>query len=176
MPLDIWTIGHSNREFPRFLDLLRGSSIDFLADVRRFPGSLRHPQFGREAFEPALREAGIGYQHFEGLGGRRGRARPDSPNRAWRVASFNAFADHMESPEFRSALDALIARASDHRLALMCSEALPWRCHRRLIADALIVRGWSVFDIIGPGSPKPHALTPFARVESDRIIYPGPES
>lgn len=171
-PGTIWTIGHSNRDFGAFLHLLETASIALVADVRRFNGSKRHPQFGRDRFEPALALAGIGYRHFEGLGGRRGRSREGSPNQGWRVESFNAFADHMDSTEFQTDLSALIALAESSRVVLMCSEAVPWRCHRRLIADALTVRGWLVLDLIGPGPPKPHVLTPFARVAEGRITYP----
>jgi uncharacterized protein (DUF488 family) len=175
-PKTIWTIGHSNREFEAFLRLLEAASIDLVADVRRFNGSKRHPQFGRDQFEPALARAGIGYRHFEGLGGRRGRSREGSPNQGWRVDSFNAFADHMDSTEFQADLSDLIVLAESNRVALMCSEAVPWRCHRRLIADALTVRGWHVFDLIGPGPPKIHALTSFARVVEGRITYPADTS
>src|SRR5262249_19340662 len=133
----IWTVGHSNRSIEDFSDLLKGESIDWIADVRRFNSSLRHPQFGRDRFAPSLAEQGIGYQHFEALGGRRGRRSAGSPNMGWRVEAFNAFADHMASAEFASAIEALIALATQHRVAIMCSEALPWRCHRRLISDAL---------------------------------------
>ncbi|MEO6811625.1 MAG: DUF488 domain-containing protein [Isosphaeraceae bacterium] len=171
-PKTIWTIGHSNRDFETFLRMLAAASIALVADVRRFNGSKRHPQFGRDQFEPGLALAGIGYRHFEGLGGRRGRSREGSPNQGWRVDSFNAFADHMESTEFQTDLSTLIALAGSSRVALMCSEAVPWRCHRRLIADALTVRGWRVLDLIGPGPPKPHALTPFARVAEGGITYP----
>jgi uncharacterized protein (DUF488 family) len=168
----IWTIGHSNRSLEEFVALLRASSIEVIADVRRFNGSRRHPQFGPEQFEPGLAREGIGYRHFPDLGGRRGRRGPDSPNTAWRVESFNAFADHMETPEFRTALDALVAESQARRVAIMCSEALPWRCHRRLIADALVVRGWTVWDIVGPRSVTPHHLTDFARVEGHHLTYP----
>lgn len=170
----IWTIGHSNRDLDAFLDLLRSEAIECLADVRRFPGSRKHPQFAGEALEAALAGAGIAYRHFAGLGGRRGKPAPGSPNVGWRVASFNAYADHMESPEFRDDLAALVATAEVHRAALMCSEAVPWRCHRRLIADALLIRGWGVRDILGPRQVRDHALTPFARVVDGRLIYPAP--
>jgi uncharacterized protein (DUF488 family) len=172
MTRTIWTVGHSNRDLATFLDLLRSEAIESLADVRRFPGSRRHPQFAGEALVRALADVGIAYRHLAGLGGRRGKPAPGSPNAGWRVASFNAYADHMESPEFGADLEALVAAAEAHRVALMCSEAVPWRCHRRLIADALIVRGWSVRDILGRGQVRDHALTPFARVVDGRLIYP----
>jgi uncharacterized protein (DUF488 family) len=171
LPREIWTIGHSNRTFDEFLELLRAPRIESIADVRRFNGSKRHPQFGREQFGPALARAGVYYHHFPDLGGRRGAARPDSPNTGWHVESFNAYADHMESPAFRMSLAKLIELAERQRVAVMCAEALPWRCHRRLIADALIVRGWTVLDIIGPGKIQAHQLTKFAEVRDDRLIY-----
>ena len=174
MGATIWTIGHSNRDLASFLDLLRPESIDVLADVRRFPGSRKHPQFSGEALETGLAGAGIAYRHFAGLGGRRGKPAPGSPNVGWRVASFNAYADHMGSPEFRADFEELVATAEGHRVALMCSEAVPWRCHRRLIADALVVRGWRVRDILGPRQVRDHALTPFARVDEGRLTYPAP--
>lgn len=140
--------------------------------MRRFPGSRRHPQFNAEALADALGRAGVAYRHYPGLGGRRGRRAPGSPNTAWRVDAFNAYADHMATPEFATALDDLAARALDTRTAVLCSEAVPWRCHRRLIADALTVRGWSVRDILGPGKVGSHALTEFARVDGLRLSYP----
>lgn len=174
----IWTIGHSDRELDAFLDLLRSESIGLLADVRRFPGSRKHPRFAGEALSASLAGMGVGYRHFGGLGGRRGKPAPGSPNVGWRVAAFNAYADHMDSPEFRADFEALIVEAGAHRVALMCSEAVPWRCHRRLIADALTVRGWSVRDILGRGQVRDHPLTPFARVDDGRLTYPadGPAS
>ena len=172
MPPTVWTIGHSTRELDEFLGLLAGSSIELVADVRRFPGSRRHPQFNREALEASLALSGVGYRHYGDLGGRRGARAAGSPNTAWRVDAFNAFADYMDTPAFAAALDDVTEHARDTRTAVMCSEAVPWRCHRRLIADALIVRGWSVYDIIGPHKVEPHALTPFARVEGERLTYP----
>jgi len=140
--------------------------------VRRFPGSRRYPHFGGEALTAALGLAGISYRHYADLGGRRGARAPGSPNTAWRVEAFNAYADHMAAPEFAAALDDLASRALDTPTALMCSEAVPWRCHRRLIADALTVRGWAVRDILGPGKVGAHALTDFARVDGLRLSYP----
>jgi uncharacterized protein (DUF488 family) len=168
----IWTVGHSTRALEAFVALLAESSIALVADVRRFPGSRRHPQFNREALEAGLGRAGIAYRHLPELGGRRSRRAPGSPNTAWRVEAFNAFADYMATPEFEAGLSELIARAGATRAAILCSEALPWRCHRRLIADALIVRGWTVRDIVRPGKVEPHPLTPFARVAGHRLTYP----
>jgi uncharacterized protein (DUF488 family) len=168
----LWTIGHSNRSIDEFLKLLENQEIQAIADVRRFPGSRRHPHFGADLLREELSKAGIEYHHFAGLGGRRGKPAPDSPNTGWRVASFNAYADYMSGAPFLTDLDALISLARECRVCLMCSEALPWRCHRRLIADALIVRGWRVLDIMGSGQPREHALTSFVRVVGDRLIYP----
>jgi len=169
----IYTIGHSDRSIEGFLDLLRAHGIEEVVDVRRFPGSRRHPHFGAEALRASLAQAGIGYHHVEALGGRRGRPAPDSPNNGWRVASFQAYADRMAEPEWLDALGALERRAGQRRVALMCSEAVPWRCHRRLIADALVVRGWDVGHIIGTGAVRPHELQDFARPLPDgRIVYP----
>jgi uncharacterized protein (DUF488 family) len=131
-----------------------------------------YPHFNEEALAAALAGAGIGYQHFPGLGGRRGKRAPGSPNTAWRVEAFNAFADHMATPEFRGALDELITLGEARRTVILCSEAVPWRCHRRLIADALLARGHAVLDILGPGKADPHALTPFARLVGDLPTYP----
>jgi uncharacterized protein (DUF488 family) len=170
---EIWTIGHSNRTAEEFLELLRGASIAVLADVRRFPGSKKHPQFGREALEASLHAAGIGYQHFPALGGRRSRSRTGSPNTAWRVEAFNAYADHMQTSEFQTALDGVMDVAEDKRTCIMCAEALPWQCHRRLISDALIVRGWTVQNIMSRGSTRPHTLTEFAHVDGAEVTYPG---
>jgi uncharacterized protein (DUF488 family) len=168
----IWTIGHSNRSLGEFVELLQCESIEQLADVRRFPGSRAHPHFNREALDAGLREAGIAYRHFAALGGRRSKRLADSPNVGWRVDAFNRYADYMATAEFASELEALIDFAAAGRTAMMCSEAVPWRCHRRLIADALLLRGWQVFDIINRGAAKPHAMTPFARVDHGQITYP----
>ncbi len=169
----IWTIGHSNRKIEELLDLLAGESIRLIADVRRFPGSKRQPQLRRENLEAALAAASIGYQHFADLGGRRSERLPNSPNTAWDVEAFNAYADHMQSPAFAAALEELMDLATGQRTAILCAEALPWRCHRRLIADALIAQGWKVLDILGPRVVKEHPLTEFARVHSGQVTYPG---
>jgi len=168
----LWTIGHSNHPIEKFVGLLNAQGIGSIADVRRFPGSRRHPQFGADQLRESLATAGIEYRHFAGLGGRRGKPSADSPNTGWRVASFNAYADYMNTEAFLADLQALISLARTRRVAVMCSEALPWRCHRRLIADALSVRGLQVLDIVGSGSPREHVLTPFAQLIGDRLIYP----
>ncbi len=172
MPNDIWTIGHSNRPWDEFLELLQGESIQLLVDIRRYPGSRAHPQFNQDAMQAALESAGIEYHHLQALGGRRSKRPPDSPNDGWRVDAFNRYADYMATEEFTSCLEQLMSLARQQRTAIMCSEAVPWRCHRRLVADALIVRGWTVHDIISRGPAKPHSLTPFARVEGEQITYP----
>lgn len=169
----IWTVGHSNRELAPFVELLTGAGITLIADVRRFPRSRKHPHFNREALAAALQEQGVDYRHFEQLGGRRSKRLPDSPNTAWRVEAFNAYADHMQSPEAQQALTELTALAEGKRTAILCAEAVPWRCHRRVIADALVARGWSVQHIIGPGQRRSHTLTEFSRVENQQVTYPG---
>lgn len=169
----IYTIGHSNRTFDAFLELLHGQGVKLLADVRRFPGSRAYPHFNSEVLSVGLANAGIEYQHYPGLGGRRGKPLRDSVNTGWRVEAFNAYADYMATREFQKSLDELISAAKSKTAAIMCAEAVPWRCHRRLIADALTVRGWTVLDIVSPSAPKPHSLTPFARVKNQEITYPG---
>jgi uncharacterized protein (DUF488 family) len=168
----IWTAGHSTRSLEEFLKLLQASGVQLLADVRRFPGSRRHPHFGQAPLAAALAKAGVEYRHFEALGGRRTERLPNSPNTAWRVESFNAYADYMQSAPFAAALEELVAAATAAVTAIMCSEALPQRCHRRLIADALTVRGWRVRHLLSPTRIEDHALTPFARVDGTTITYP----
>lgn len=167
----IHTIGHSTRSVEELIGLLRESGIRLLVDVRRYPGSRRHPQFGRDALAAALRAAGIEYVHEPDLGGRR-EPRPDSPNTAWRNSGFRGYADYMATPPFRAALERLVARGEEEPTAIMCAEAVPWRCHRSLIADALVARGVEVLNVVSKGSATPHRLTPFARVEDGRVTYP----
>jgi uncharacterized protein (DUF488 family) len=169
----IWTIGHSNRPIAELISLLTGQSISVLADVRRFPGSKRQPQFAQESLESSLHAAGIGYRHFVALGGRRSRSREDSPNTAWRSASFQAYADYMQTGEFQAALAELMALAASSPTAILCAEAVPWRCHRQLIADALVAHGWEVRHILGVRRIQPHSLTEFARVIQGQVTYPG---
>ncbi len=169
----IYTIGHSTRPLTELVALLRAHGVRRLVDIRRFPGSRRNPQYGREALAEALAAAGIEYVAEPGLGGRR-RGRPDSPNTHWRDAGFRAYADYMAEPEFEAALARLIAAAGEAPTAIMCAEAVPWRCHRQLVADALVVRGHEVAHIIGPGQARPHALNPAARPGPDgTLTYPG---
>lgn len=145
-----------------------------LVDIRTVPRSRHNPQFNQDALPGALAGAGIAYAHLKELGGLR-RPRPDSPNRAWRNDSFRGYADYMQTPEFEAALQGLLEMASRERLALMCAEAVPWRCHRSLVADALLARGIPVEEILGPGQSRAHRLTPFARVEGARVTYPAQE-
>jgi uncharacterized protein (DUF488 family) len=168
----IFTVGHSTRSIDELLRLLAAGDVKLLADVRRFPGSRRYPQFNQDALAQSLSEHGSGYRHFVDLGGRRRQRLPDSPNRAWRVEQFNAYADHMQSPEYLAALELLMQAAATEVTAVMCSEALPQKCHRRLIADSLVVRGWRVRHLLSPKRIEDHALTPFARTEGTTVTYP----
>ena len=169
----LWTIGHSNRQIGEFTDLLSAESIEAIADVRRFPGSRRCPHFNCEALDATLQGMGLVYRHFPELGGRRTKRAESSPNTAWRVEAFSAYADYTLSDVFAAAFSELVEFALRKRTAIMCAEALPWRCHRRLIADQFIARGWQVLDIIGPGQVKRHALPDFATVVNGRVTYPG---
>ena len=170
----IWTVGHSNLQLGEFLAILHSWQIEIVADVRRFPGSKRQPQFGSEVLEKGLGEAGFDYRHFPNLGGRRKERVANSPNGGWRVESFNAYADYMLSGAFGEALEELAKVAAEKRTVIMCAEAVPWRCHRRLIADALVVQGWVVWDILSKTRADEHKLTPFAQVVEGRLIYPPP--
>jgi uncharacterized protein (DUF488 family) len=169
----IWTVGHSNRSIAELIGLLTGESISVLADVRRFPGSKRQPQFTQQSLESSLREVGIDYRHFEALGGRRSRSREDSPNTAWRSESFQVYADHMQTGEFQTALTELMDLAASSTTAILGAEAVPWRCHRQLIADALVAHGWEVRHILGVRRIQPHRLTEFARIVQGQVTYPG---
>jgi uncharacterized protein (DUF488 family) len=168
--LTIYTIGHSTRSFSDFVALLDRERIERLIDVRAFPGSRRHPHFNRDALAQTLPERGIEYLHRAALGGRR-RPRPDAPPSAWRNDSFRGYADYMRTPDFRDALDELIARAGERRTVIMCSEAVPWRCHRSLISDALYARGVMVEHILDAAT-SPHVLTSFAVVHDEEVSYP----
>lgn len=170
----IFTIGHSVRPIDDFLELLSHHHIRHLIDVRRHPGSRRHPQFGSQALASALASHHIGYTHVEALGGRR-RPRPDSPNLAWRNASFRGYADYMQTAEFGQALKRLCAIAERQRTVMMCAEALPWRCHRSLIADALVARGQRVVHMLDRAL-REHELPAFARVRGGAVEYPATES
>lgn len=168
----VFTIGHSTRSAEELLALLREPGVTLLADVRAYPSSRRHPQFDRDALAGWLGEEGIGYVGLPGLGGRRD-PRAGSPNGGWRDSAFRGYADHMRSPEFLVALGELETAARGQPTAVMCAEAVWWRCHRRLIADALVVRGWRVVHLGISDARAVHELTPFAVVEADRTItYP----
>ena len=167
----VYTIGHSTHAIEVFLEMLLGHGVTCLLDVRTVPKSRHNPQFAREALAPVLQGRGIEYQHVAELGGLR-KARADSVNTGWRNASFRGYADHMQTPGFAAAIDALVARTREQTVACMCAEAVPWRCHRSLIADALIARGLDVADITGPTTLRPHRLTPFALVSDARVTYP----
>jgi uncharacterized protein (DUF488 family) len=167
----IFTIGHSTRTWKDFLAILRAHSVKRVIDVRSIPRSRHNPQFNREILSAKLRSARIGYVHLRKLGGLR-HARRDSPNMGWRNASFRGFADYMQTPDFEAGLERLIKLGKQKKSALMCAEAVPWRCHRSLIADALVVRGIRVADIIGGKRSQIHSLTSFARVRGNRITYP----
>lgn len=167
---DIYTIGHSVRPIDEFIDILKVHRIALIADVRTIPRSRRNPQFAQEALALELEKEGIGYRHLKALGGLR-RARADSPNQGWRNSAFRGFADYMQTGEFADALQELIDMAGARRTAVMCAEAVPWRCHRFLIADALVIRGIRVGHITGKSHPRPHRLTPFAKIEGLKITY-----
>jgi uncharacterized protein (DUF488 family) len=167
------TIGHSTRPLEAFIALLLEHGVRHLADVRTVPRSKRHPHFDRARLPAVLAPHGIVYSHIADLGGLR-KPRPDSVNLGWKNEGFRGYADHMETPAFAAALDRLIALAMREPTAIMCAEAVPWRCHRSLIADALIARGAPVEHILGPGERRAHALTPFASVAGG-VTYPGPE-
>jgi uncharacterized protein (DUF488 family) len=169
-PARLWTIGHSTRTLEEFLALLALHEIQAITDVRRHPVSRRQPQFGREALEHALIAHGLAYLWIPELGGRR-KARPDSPNTAWRNASFRGYADHIESKEFAQGLDALLELAAHLRTAVMCAELLWWRCHRALISDVLCVRGMEVTHILDEGHSVLHPYTSAAHVANGRLSY-----
>jgi uncharacterized protein (DUF488 family) len=171
----IWTIGHSTQPIEAFIERLAGPRIELVVDVRRYPGSRRHPQFGSEALQGSLAEAGIDYCHFVALGGRR-RARTDSPNTVWRSEAFRGYADHLADPDYREAFDEVCALARERRCVLLCAELLWWRCHRSLIADDLVLHDWTVQHILAKGVAA-HAFREPARLVDGVPRYgPGQES
>lgn len=173
---EILTVGHSNHDEDEFVDLLRGGGVELIADVRRYPHSRRQPHFEGNALAAVLLEAGIEYRWLgETLGGRR-RPVPASPNGAWEVDQFRGYADHMASDEFEEGLATLEKLATARRTGIMCAEAFWVRCHRRLIADALTVRGWRVQHLGSSGRLEQHELTEFAVVEDGRITYPAAQT
>jgi len=173
-PATIWTIGHSTHPIGDFLALLATHRVETIADVRRFPGSRKYPHFGQEALAATLAAHGVGYAWLPALGGRR-RAAPDSPNTAWRSAAFRGYADYMASAAFSQGMAQLLDLANGSRTALMCAEAVWWRCHRSLIADALCVRGIDVVHILDATHSTPHPMTQPARVVDGRLSYAVPE-
>lgn len=167
-----FTVGHSTRSFEELLSILTAAGVKAVADVRAYPSSRRHPQFNRGALAESLDAAGLGYRHLPELGGRR-RPRADSVNGAWREPAFRGYADHMASEEFATGLHALERLATERPTAVMCAEALWWRCHRRLVSDALTARGWRVEHLGAGGEPSMHELPPFAVVGDDgSVTYP----
>jgi uncharacterized protein (DUF488 family) len=172
--ITIYTIGHSTRSIDEFVALLRTFDIHLLADIRTVPRSRHNPQFGRDVLPAELAEAGIRYVHLPALGGLR-HSPTSEMNAGWRNASFRSYADHMQTAEFDGGIDELIALAADAGTAIMCAEAVPWRCHRSLVGDALVVRGIAVHDIMSATSAPAHRLTTFAVVNGTTITYPATE-
>ncbi len=171
----VMTIGHSTRMLVEFIRLLQAHAVSCVVDVRTVPRSRHNPQFNQASLPRTLKKAGLEYVHMPGLGGLR-HAKRDSPNMGWRNASFRGYADYMRTPEFGQGLEELIRLANRERIALMCAEAVPWRCHRSLIADALLVRGIRVEHIMSPTRRQVHTLTPFAKVRGATITYPAETS
>jgi uncharacterized protein (DUF488 family) len=167
----IFTVGHSNVSIEAFLALLRPYEIGCVADIRTVPRSRHNPQFNADALAPALSANEIDYTPLQSLGGLR-RPRKDSPNTGWRNEGFRGYADYMQTPSFSAGLERLIEMSRDRRTAIMCAEAIPWRCHRSLVADALVVRGILAIEILSQTTCRPHVLTSFAHVEGTDITYP----
>jgi uncharacterized protein (DUF488 family) len=170
--MQLHSIGHGNRSLPDLIASLQAFGIVQAADVRSFPGSRRHPHFGRDALERSLPSAGIAYTWMPGLGGRRP-VHPDSVHTGWRVAGFRGYADYMESDAFRAALRELVDAASTRPTAFMCAERLWWQCHRRLLSDALVIGGHQVVHILDAAKSEPHRLTEFLHIEGDQLLYRG---
>jgi len=167
----IWTVGHSTRTIDELISLLRANEINVLADVRAWPGSKRYPQFNKDALAESLSAHGIRYEHFLELGGKR-KTKPDSRNTAWRNASFRGYADYMETEQFQKGIDRLHDVAAETgSIAIMCAEAVWWRCHRSLIADYLKARGVEVLHILGANKVEPHPYTPAARIVNGELSY-----
>jgi uncharacterized protein (DUF488 family) len=170
--LIVYTVGHSTHELAEFIYILKSYKITLLADIRTMPGSRRVPQFNKENLEPALQAEGIQYIHIKKLGGLR-KTTKDSVNTGWRNKSFRGFADYMQTAEFEEGLQELISLAKKSVTAIMCAEAVPWRCHRSLVGDALLARGFEVKDIFSEKKEADHKLTSFAKVDGQKITYPG---
>jgi uncharacterized protein (DUF488 family) len=172
---DIFTVGHSTHSLDELISLLRGQNVSAIVDVRMYPRSRRMPHFNSDALEVSLPERGVSYVHLAALGGRRAPS-PDSPNGGWREEQFRGYADHMASPEFLAGLARLESIGRSSPTAVMCAEGLWWHCHRRLVSDALLVRGWRVLHIGPDGSTSPHELTPFAVASGEQLTYPPEQS
>ena len=171
--LPVFTIGHSTRSLEEFVNILEKCNVRKIVDIRTVPRSRHNPQFNRETLPANLAISGIGYVHVPGLGGLR-HTRVDSLNRGWRNASFRGFADYMQTQEFEDNLTTLIQLSEEEQIAIMCAESLPWRCHRSLIADALLVRGIEVKHIMNAAKSREHTLTPWIKVVGTDITYPPP--
>lgn len=171
--IQLYTIGHSTRAIEEFIELLKAHKIELLIDVRTIPKSKYVPQYNIDALESSLEKEKIAYLHLAELGGLR-HAKKDSINTGWKNASFRGYADYMQAPEFSRGLDMLLNLAERHTAAIMCAEAVPWKCHRSLIADALLARGAKVFHILSSAAAQPHKMTEFAKAENGKVWYPLP--
>ena len=171
-PRMIWTVGHSTRTAEKFLEILLAHGIEVLVDVRTFPGSRRYPQFNKDELSESLSRHGIRYRHEPRLGGRK-RPRPDSQNTAWNNPQFRGYADHMETEEFKRGVEELLQLAAEARVAVMCAEAVWWRCHRSLIADYLKAEGHAVLHIVDATKTEEHPFTSAARIEKGKLSYRG---
>ena len=167
----VFTIGHSTRTISEFIDIIKAYTIKKVLDIRTIPKSRHNPQFNKDTLRESLKAVKIGYLHMKGLGGLR-HALKDSPNMAWKNASFRGFADYMQTVEFAASLEELIEAAKIRATVIMCAEAVPWRCHRSLVGDALLIRGVQVRHIMSEGSSRDHTLAPWAKVEGNKITYP----
>ncbi|MBV8357262.1 MAG: DUF488 domain-containing protein [Deltaproteobacteria bacterium] len=173
MSIELYTIGHSTHPIQTFLSLLAQYEIAILADVRSFPSSRRWPQFNHDELKASVERSGMSYEWFKVLGGRRRSSLRDSPHMAWQHAAFRSYADYADTAEFVAGIERLSKLAAARRSAIMCSEGLWWRCHRRIIADHMVVRGWHVRHIMPDGKLAAHSLPDFARIDEARIIYDG---
>lgn len=170
-PDTVYTVGHSTHPIEEFADLLKAHGVQRIIDIRTVPKSRHNPQFGIDQLPDSLAERGLGYRRIDALGGLRHTTK-DSPNMAWRNTSFRGYADYMQTDSFAAGMDELTTCAAEDVVAIMCAEAVPWRCHRSMVGDALLVRGFDVLDIFSAKQAKPHTLTSFAKVEGTTITYP----
>ncbi|HEV2805729.1 MAG TPA: DUF488 domain-containing protein [Chthoniobacterales bacterium] len=175
-PTVVFTIGHSTRPIEEFIALLQAHGVSCIVDVRTVPRSRHNPQFNQDSLRDSLKKAALGYTHMSGLGGLRHAKAGSTTNRGWRNASFRGYADYMQTPEFEQNIDELLGLAKTEQVVIMCAEAVPWRCHRSLIGDALLVRGVRVEDIMNLTRRTPHTLTPFAKVRDKIVTYPGEDT